>query len=691
MKAQKDLSPGGLDHGLHFKDTGGSVSGGSGTGSSRGSSRGTPRSTAQEVRVVLAGCPNAGKSSLFNAITGSHQKVGNYPGVTVERREGQFSTPRGISVKLVDVPGTYSLDPRSLDEQVAFREIVRSPQGDETQVIVAVADATNLVRTLGLALELRLLGKPLILALNIMDLARKRGLKLDLEALSREMGCPVVETVALSPRGVERLVAAIDDAMAGRNVSPADAVAQPFPQVALESEAMASLLATGKLTQTPEQIRARNAEVDRILSVAVRNPIAQDELTARIDSVVLHPILGLAIFACTIFFMFQAVFSWAEAPMELIETGVGALGESVRALLGEGLVGSLVVDGAIAGVGSVLVFLPQILLLFSFILILEKSGYMARGALLTHRLMSLAGLQGYSFVPLLSSFACAIPGIMAARTIKNPRERMLTIMIAPLMTCSARLPVYVLLIGAFIPAERAVGPFGLQGMVMFLLFVFAIVFGMASAWLLGHSRTGLQTAPSGFVLEMPGYKMPQMRYVMRALWLRAKAFLKRAGSMILLVSVALWVLSTFPRPSEADRAAQPDRTDIEFSLAGRIGAAIEPVFAPLGFDWRISASLIPGFAAREVMVGALGTVFAVEDAEEEGLSALQEKLSATWGIPTGLALLMWYVFAPQCLATFVVMRRESGSRKFTAVSFLYLLAMAYISAFITFQLSSLIF
>lgn len=688
MKSQTEWGIGQLERGLLFKDTGSPGPSGSNFSGENQEGRDHVQKKGSTVRVILAGCPNAGKTSLFNAMTGSNQKVGNYPGVTVERREGQFRTPSGTRVQLIDIPGTYSLDPRSLDEQVAFREIVRSQDGNETQVIVAVADATNLVRTLGLALELRSLGKPMILALNVMDLARKRGLRLDLVTLSREMGCPVVETVALSSSGVEDLILAIDRALVGGS-EPSEQI--DAPRATLDRSALASLLATGKLSQSPAEIRSRNAEVDRILSRAVRNPIARDEVTARIDAVVLHPVFGLAIFVCTIFFMFQAVFSWAETPMNWIEAGVGSLGEAVRSLVGEGLFGSLVVDGAIAGVGSVLVFLPQILLLFAFILILEKSGYMARGALLTHRLMSIAGLQGYSFVPLLSSFACAIPGIMAARTIRNPRERLLTIMIAPLMTCSARLPVYVLLIGAFIPVEQTVGPFGLQGVVMFLLFVFAIVFGMGSAWLLAHSRTGLQVTPSGFVLELPGYKMPQFRYVARALWLRAAAFIKRAGTMILLVSVGLWVLSTFPKPSEADRLQHPGKTDIEFSLAGRIGATIEPIFAPLGFDWRISASLIPGFAAREVMVGALGTVFAVEDAEEEGLSVLQDKLAGAWGIPTGLALLMWYVFSPQCLATFVVMRRESGSRKFTLISFFYLLGMAYLSALVTFQLSSLIF
>jgi ferrous iron transport protein B len=404
-------------------------------------------------------------------------------------------------------------------------------------------------------------------------------------------------------------------------------------------------------------------------------------MTRRLDRVLLHPVLGGMILFSIMFAMFQAVFSWAEAPMTWIEDGVGWLGESAAGLLPEGALQSFIVDGIIAGVGSVVVFLPQILILFLFILLLEGSGYMARAAFIMDRIMSLVGLQGRSFVPLLSSFACAIPGIMAARTIRNPRDRLLTIMIAPLMTCSARLPVYVLLVGAFVPNVAIAGVFGAQGLAMFGLFLTAIISAMLVAFVL--KSTALPGTKAPFLMDLPTYKMPRLKYIAINLWQRAKAFLYKAGTMIMFISMALWFLSTYPAPPE--NATEPA---INYSIAGRVGHAIEPLVRPIGFDWRISTGLIPGFAAREVMVGALGTVFAVEDAEEEGMTTLQERVSSAWGLPTGLALLAWYIFAPQCLATFAVARRETNSRKWTTVMFLYMLGLAYAAAFVTYNIVS---
>jgi ferrous iron transport protein B len=381
--------------------------------------------------------------------------------------------------------------------------------------------------------------------------------------------------------------------------------------------------------------------------------------------------------------VFQSVFSWASVPMDLIESGVAILGDAVAAGLPNGWVQDLVVDGILAGVGSVVVFLPQIVILFFFILVLEGSGYMARVSFLLNRLMAKVGLQGQAAVPLLSSFACAIPGIMATRTIKSPRERLIAMMVAPLMTCSARLPVYTLLVGAFVSPAVAYGGIRLQSLVMFALFIAAVVSAMLVS--LALKRFVVKGKPAPFVMDLPTYKLPGIRYVAFNVWLRAKAFLKRAGTLILGISMALWVLSTYPKPPpDADLPA------IQYSLAGRMGTFIEPLVRPIGFDWRIATGLVPGFAAREVMVGALGTVFAVEDAEEEGMVTLQEKLATAWGLPTGLALLAWYVFAPQCLATFAVLRRESNSRKWTLLTFVYMLVLAWVAAWVVFRLAQLL-
>lgn len=613
--------------------------------------------------VALTGSPNCGKTALFNALTGSRQKVANYAGVTVERKEGIAVTPSGGKLKVLDLPGTYSLDPHSPDEQIALevlldrRDEVRAPKA-----FVAVADATNLERSLGLVLELKSLGRPVVLALNMMDLARGRGLDLDCEALSRELGgVPVVPTVAVKRLGVAELLGQVERAIATQLASDVEVVWQP---------------------PSAEEVRARFREVDRILKSVTRNRVAPATWTDRIDRVVLHPFAGHLVLLLLMTLMFQAVFSWAEPFMGAIETGVTLLGETVSSVLPEGWLQSLLVDGIIAGVGSVVVFLPQILILFLFILVLEDSGYMARAAFLMDRSMGGVGLHGRAFIPLLSSFACAIPGILATRTIENRRDRLATIFIAPLMTCSARLPVYALLIAAFIPNTVVAGAFRLQGLVMLGLYLSGIAFALLVAFVL--KQTKLKGPKPPFLLELPTYKVPSARNVGFGLWERAKMFLRRAGKYILLVSMALWFLASYPKPPEG--ATEPA---IQYSFAGRIGSAIEPALRPLGFDWRISTGLIPGFAAREVMVGALGTVFAVEDAgdEETTVATLAEKLRTTWTLPTALALLAWYVFSPQCLPTFAVAQRETGSWAWTGAMFLYMLALAYAAAFIVFQLA----
>ena len=619
--------------------------------------------------VALVGAPNTGKSSLFNALTGAQQRVGNYPGVTIEKRVGQLKTAAGHDLYVLDLPGTYSLEPQSADERVVADILFRRVQvPDFPDVIIAIADAANLERTLGIVVAVKQFGIPMIVALNMHDLATRRGLKLDIKSLEAELGAPVIPTVALHRGGVSRLLSSLDRVLKS-----------------IENQPTAAQLATpplDKLTATPPE--QRQAEVDRILKKAVIAPTAVDIWTRRLDRVLLHPVLGGVFLVTILVLIFQAVFSWARLPMSGIEWAVAAIGTQIRSVMPDGPLESFIVDSLVGGVGSVIVFLPQILILFFFILLLEGSGYMARAAFITDRIMGLVGLQGRSFLPLLSSFACAVPGIMSTRTIRNPRDRLLTIMIAPLMTCSARLPVYVLLIGAFVPNIELFGPIRLQGAVMFGLFLVAILSAMIVASVM--KSVALPGTRSPFLIDLPTYKVPQTRYIVINLWLRAKAFVKKAGTIILLISMALWFLSSYPTPPEG--ATGPA---INYSIAGRIGHAIEPLVRPIGFDWRIATGLIPGFAAREVMVSALGTVFAVEDAKASGLQLLQQQLRSAWSVPTGLSLLAWYVFAPQCMATLAVTRRETNSRKWTAFMFLYMLALAYLAAFVTYRVAMVFF
>jgi ferrous iron transport protein B len=613
--------------------------------------------------AALAGAPNSGKSSLFNAITGASQKVGNYPGVTVEKKVGSVRLKDGNTLLLVDLPGTYSLDAQSPDEQITL-DVLRGVRDIDLkpEVIIAVADATNLEGTLGFVLELKRLGKPVITVLNMADLAHKRGIKIDLKKLEREIGTAVVETTATKKSGIPELLDVV------------------ILEQAKLAQGLSNQAADSWVIPTRAEIESRIGEVDRILSRAILKPIEKDLWTARIDSLVLRPILGWFILILSLLLMFQAVFSWAETPMDWIESGLAWLSELVKAKVPNTFVASLLADGAIAGVGAVLVFLPQILILFFFIFLLEATGYMARAAFMMDRMLASVGLQGRSFVPLLSSFACAIPGIMATRTIQSPRDRLITLMVAPLMTCSARLPVYVMLIGAFIPNTQVLGIFTLPGLTMFALFICGIFGAVATAFFL--KVTLLKGQTSTFVLELPNYKLPNLRQIVFCVFLRGKIFVKRAGTVILGVSVALWVLSTFPKPP--DDWKEPA---ITYSMVGRIGRVIEPVLRPLGFDWRIATGMVPGFAAREVMVGALATVFAIESASDEAQAvSITEKIRSTWGFPTGAALLAWYVFSPQCLATFAVARRETNGWKWPAIMFTYMLLLAYTFAFVTFQL-----
>ena len=609
------------------------------------------------LSVSLIGVPNCGKTALFNRLTGSRQKVANYPGVTVERKEGRFVGPTGRVYRLLDLPGAYSLEPTTLDEAIS-RDVVLGRHASEPppDLLVCVVDATNLRLNLRLALELKRLGRSMIIALNMSDIARERGYNVNREALERTLGVPVVETVAVQTGGERELIDAIDRYT---ETTPLGRIDPP--------------------KTTASDIEATQHEVRRILDeVGYRVP-ARVALLSRLDDIVLNPIAGPLLLATVLFFMFQAVFSWAEAPMDLIDAGVAAAGTFVGNHMSEGLLRGLVVDGIIAGAGGVLVFLPQILILFAFILALEDSGYLPRAAFLLDRMMGKIGLSGRAFIPLLSSFACAIPGIMAARTIPSARDRLATIMIAPLMTCSARLPVYALLIAAFIP-KRSFGPLNLQGLVLFVLYLAGVVSAMGVAFLL--KRIFMRGDYHPLMLELPEYKWPNLRNLALGLWERMRIFLERVGTILLTLTIVLWFLASFPAPPPG--ATGPP---IDYSFAGMLGSGLQKIFAPIGFNWQISIALVPGLAAREVAVAALGTVYAMSGAAEDVSGALTPIIASSWSMATGLSLLAWYVFAPQCLSTIAVVKRETNSLKYPALMLAYLFVLAYVASFITYRVA----
>ena len=625
------------------------------------------------LRVALIGNPNCGKSALFNLLTGSRQKVANYPGVTVEKREGEFIDAKQRRCAVLDLPGTYSLQVTSADERVT-RDVVIGGFGSELppDLLVAVLDATNLRLGLRLILELKAIGRPMIVALNLIDLARQRGLEIDVAKLQLGLGLPVVETVAVRKRGAQALVEAIaaftPEVPAGAPAKAVDAVAAaPVRRISVpEADA--------------QSIQALYTQVESLLDSSVSKNCVLPAWQDRLDTVVMHPVLGLAVLAMLLFFMFQAVFAWAAPLMEGLTAGVMLLSDLVVGSMQEGPLKSLLRDGLFAGVGSVVVFLPQILILFAFILALEDSGYLPRAAFLLDRLMLSVGLSGRSFIPLLSSFACAVPGIMAARTITNPRERLVTIMIAPLMTCSARLPVYTLIIGAMIPRQSVFGVFNLQGVTLFTLYVLGIVSSILVA-AIAQRAVKVRTA-FPLLLELPSYRWPHPRNLLLGLWERARIFLRRVGTTILVLMILLWFLASYPgAPVGATEPA------VYYSFAGLIGRGLEVLFAPVGFGWQICIALVPGMAAREVAVSALGTVYALSGSEDQVASALSPIIASQWSLATSLAFLAWFVYAPQCLSTLAVTQRETNSWKMTALMAGYLFAMAYVAAFLTYRIT----
>ena len=606
------------------------------------------------LRLALVGNPNCGKTALFNQLTGSKQKVANYAGVTVERKEGRFRAPSGREFAVLDLPGAYSLQPASLDEAIT-RDLCRGfyPGEPAPDVLVCVVDATNLRLHLRFALELRELGKPMLVALNMADAAQRRGIRIDRQALEDALGVPVIETVAVRRNGAKALVERLD------------ALAPALPPAVAPAEGQGDY----------------HQQVRRILAAAVSMPTRTSRIDDALDRWLLHPVAGLLTLAVVMFLIFQAVYAWAAPLMELIDGGSKALGAWVGSTLPAGPLNSLLVDGIIAGLGGVVIFLPQILILFAFILALEESGYLPRAAFLLDRMMAAAGLSGRSFIPLLSSFACAVPGIMSTRSIQDPRDRLATILVAPLMTCSARLPVYALLIGAFIPQKQVWGVFNQQGLVLFGLYFAAIASALAVSWTMKKWRRDKGEHP--LLLELPSYRVPHLRDLALGLWERAAIFLKRVGGIILALTILLWFLLSFPAaPANATLPA------IDYSFAGRIGHAMTTVFAPLGFNWQICIALIPGLAAREVAVASLATVYALSEVDDDAAAqALSPLIHNGWSLATALSLLVWYIYAPMCISTLATIKRETNSWKQMSFAAFYLFALAYLASLVTYQVA----
>ena len=610
--------------------------------------------------ISLLGAPNCGKTALFNSLTGSNAKVANYVGVTVDKLEGAFIDDANI--RIIDLPGTYSLRTTSLDEAVA-RDMVLGKIGKHPDALIAVADATNLRMTLRMVLEIKTLGLPIVVALNLSDIARSRGLIIDTQKLSTLLDVPVIETVAIKKGGTQALREAIKD-LPHQKAAPVDTES---------AEKMLDQLDSQLLYQ----------QVEQILSQSVTRELELPQWHQRLDNIVMHPVIGIGLLLVILLLVFQAVYSWAEPVMTLIEDSFAWLGEWVTATLPEGLLVDLLVNGVIAGVGGVLVFLPQITILFAFILLLEDSGYLPRAAFLLDNLLAKSGLSGRAFIPLLSSFACAVPAVMSARTIQDPRERLVTIAIAPMLTCSARLPVYALIIGAIIPDQTVWGMFNLQGLVLFSLYFIGILSAGIVAYITKRfalRKGNIQQFP--LLMELPTYRMPNIRHICLTLWDRVSAFLKRAGTVIFALSVILWFLVTFPAAPEG--ATVPA---IDYTFAGMLGHLIQPIFAPLGFTWQMCIAMIPGVAAREVVVAALGTVYAMSGSEDQIVDALIPVVTNDWGLPTALAFITWYIYAPMCMATLAVIKRETKSTKQTALITAYLFALAYLFAFVVYHIA----
>lgn len=611
------------------------------------------------LKIALVGNPNCGKTALFNRLTGARQKVANYAGVTIERKEGKFIAESGRQWSVLDLPGAYSLNAITPDEKIT-QDVITGAHASEEQpdIVICVVDATNLRRGLRIALEVKDVGCPMLLAINMMDVAKQRHITIDVDLLQKSLGVPVVETIAIEHRGIDGLLAELES-------------------FATKHSSITKTAPVSDVNSPEDRQKAVNALLDQCVSM----PAEIDHLLSyKLDQFILHPVLGPVIFAALMFLVFQAVFSWAQIPMDFIKDLVDQAGTLVQTWMPAGMLQDLLVKGVIGGAGSVLVFLPQIVILFFFILAMEDSGYLPRAAFLLDRVMGKVGLSGRAFIPLLSSFACAIPGIMATRTIQNPRDRLVTIMIAPLMTCSARLPVYALIIAAFIPQKMILGTLNLQGLVLFALYLAGIISAMLVAF--AFKRIWGKSKQQALMLELPDYRWPNSRNLLLGLWERIRIFLTRVGTIILALMILLWFLSSFP--GAPDNAPQPT---IYYSIAGILGRMLEVVFAPIGFNWQICIALVPGLAAREVAVAALGTVYSLSQTGSELASSLEPLIAHSWSLPTALSLLAWYVFAPQCIATLSVVKRETNTLRYPILMAAYLFGLAYAASFITFNLA----
>lgn len=725
--------------------------------------------------VILTGNPNCGKTTLFNALTGLRAKVGNYSGVTVERKEGRLQgAPPDRRITVLDLPGAYSLSPQSLDERIARDALLqRLPEVPAPDAVVVVVDASNLQRNLFYATQVIELGHPTVVALNMMDVARENGFHIDVPALQQQLGVPVLPMVASTGEGLEALrdllknlpeslprpaappaflrlhplvqkevdalEALLQQAQPGRRTARSEALLLLSDDRALEDHPPAEAGALREAVHAARRrleyanidwrtvvIEARHNAASRITATCVTQTHPDREtFSDRLDRVLTHPVLGPVILAVVLAVMFQSIFSLAELPMTLLEEGVGWIGNLVGQLLPPGDLRSLIVDGAIAGVGAVVVFLPQICLLFLFLGFLEDTGYMARAAFLMDRLMSKVGLHGKSFIPLLSSFACAVPGIMATRTIESPKDRLVTILVAPLMSCSARLPVYTLLIAACIPDRPVLGPLRLQGLTMMGMYALGILLAVIMAWF--FKKTLLSGHTPMLILELPPYKRPLLRVVAGHMWERAKLFLRKAGTVILGANIILWFLATYPRsagieqrldareqqivaaqqagqlsaPEAAEQLAALERERagerLRHSFAGRVGHAIEPILRPLGFDWRIGIGIVTSFAARELFVSTMSVVYNVAGIEETegetGLARILQSQTHPDGSPVytpvlGLTLMVFYVVALQCVSTLAVTRRETNSWRWAAFQWTYLAVLAWVLAWVTRHVAS---
>ena len=640
----------------------------------------------EQLTVVVAGNPNAGKTSLFNALTGLRQKVANYPGVTVESKTGEWPLDKRMPpARLIDLPGLYSLNPTSLDEQIA-RDVLLGSHSElnDPDVTVVVVDATNLVRNLYLATQLIETGKPIVIALTMFDLAQRSGLKINIRKLSTELDVPVVPVVAKQRVGVDDLARAVlkinDEQHSRRGSSPTVRGSVCVGKEAVDNQA-----------NRQSNLIRRYAMIERIVSDAVEMPNdGQARVSERIDRVVTHRIFGPLILLLVMLFVFQAIFSWASLPMTLIDSVFAGLADTVRVHLPAGILTDLLADGIIAGVGGVLAFLPQILLLFFFISLLEDSGYMARAAFLMDRLMRAVGLHGRAFVPLLSSFACAVPGIMATRTIEHPKDRITTIMIAPFMSCSARLPIYTLVIAALFSGRTVVGFISLGAVIILAMYLFGILTAILVALVM--KRTVLQAPPTPFVMELPPYRLPDARNVTHALLSRCSIFLRKAGTVILAMSIFFWALAAFPRSASPSSSQGKRAGQIQNSFAGRAGRLIEPLIAPLGFDWKIGVGLISSFAARETIISTLNIVYSVGD-DSANKSSLVDAMrnarrpdgSRVWTPLTGLSLILFFLLACQCMSTVAIVRRETNSWRWPLFMVSYMLVLAYVVSLITYQ------